>query len=116
MEVWLALLMAAAIVVRPLGIGPDFPGYAGNEERLAVQALPALAVALACRCATSKPRAASPGWALAALLAVLLLASLRDRFTLLGPDGAAFALGQVAAAAAGAWVLAGSRTAQFQPR
>jgi hypothetical protein len=108
-ELWLALLIAAAIVVQPLVISPDFSGYAGNEERLAVQALPALAVALAflLRDVEQLGRLRPGGLGLAALLAVLALASLRDRFSLVGPDGAAFAAGQVLAAAACAWLLAG---------
>lgn len=108
-ELWLALLVAAAIVVQPLAIGPDFPGYAGNEERLAVQALPALAVALAFLLADTERlgRLRPAGWGLAALLGVLALASLRDRFSLVGPGGAAFAAGQILAAAACAWLLAG---------
>jgi hypothetical protein len=108
-ERWLALLVAAAIVVQPLAIGPDFPGYAGNEERLAVQALPALAVALVFLLADVERlgRLRPGGWGLAGLLGVLVLASLRDRFTVAGPGGAAFVAGQVLAAAAGAWLLAG---------
>jgi hypothetical protein len=85
-EFWCAVAIAASIIVQPLVIGPHFPGFEANEQRLAALGLFPLCVGLAylVRGAEASLRAAPP----AALLAgggALLAASLHDAYTVVGP-------------------------------
>lgn len=101
-RVWLALAMWAAIVVQPLLISPDFPGFAFNEQRLAgLGLLPfVLAVVLALDVAVTRGLLGVRRTGSAIAAGVLAIASLSHIFTWIGPSNLAqFLALQLAAAA-----------------
>src|SRR6185369_5322259 len=113
-EVGAALCIAAAVALQTVLIGPQFPGLAGNEPRLAALALPAMAVALAyaLRAAGLVTGVGASRWDARAfaIVALLALGSLHHLYTVVGPSGqgqfVALELGSgVAAAAVLAWML-----------
>jgi hypothetical protein len=94
LEFWASLLIAAAIVVQPLLISPDFPGLAHNEQRLSVLGLVPLVVALTFLLEhLERVRQPDVSWPRTALLfGVLGIASFHHQFTVVGPNS----LGQFA--------------------
>jgi hypothetical protein len=86
-EFWCALLIGASIVVQPLAISPHFRGFESNEQRLSALGLFPLCVCLAylLRDAAVSLRTA-PAWALGGGAVALLVASLHERFTTIGPE------------------------------
>jgi hypothetical protein len=100
-RLWLCLLLSAAIVVQPLVINPDFPGFSSNEQRLAGIGLLPLCAALAIALIEADRRrviVASPAL-LGAGLGVVFVASLHHIYTLVGPANVEqFAVVQIVAA------------------
>ena len=87
---WLAVgsaLVAAAIVIQPLAIDPEFPGFASNEQRLTGLALLPLAVAAAAAARELRLRREPSAVWWAALGVLLALGSLHHVFTDVGPSG-----------------------------
>ena len=88
LRLWLSLLLSAAIVVQPVVINPNFPGFSNNEQRLAGLGLLPLCVALAIalieadrrRLIVPSPQLFAGG------MAVLVLSSLHHIFTVVGPS------------------------------
>jgi hypothetical protein len=89
-EAWGCLAIAASIVVQPLVISPDFPGFEANEPRLSALALVPLTVAVAIVIRELEERLGALRRE-AAILAVALLAagSLRTVYTFVGPSSLA---------------------------
>ena len=73
-----ALLLAAAVIVQPLVLGPASTG--GNEARLAALSLPALAIAAGALLRGARLQ----GWETAVLAAALFAAGLHHRYTHVG--------------------------------
>jgi hypothetical protein len=88
MRFWLCLLLCAAIVIQPIVINPDFPGFSNNEQRLAGLGLLPLCVALAIALIEAdRRRLILPSPALvAAGLGLIFVASLHHIFTIVGPS------------------------------
>jgi hypothetical protein len=87
-ELWLCLLLSASIVIQPVVIDPDFPGFSSNEQRLAALGLLPLCVALAIALIEAERRrliVPSPALVWAGL-GVLAVASLHHIFTIVGPS------------------------------
>lgn len=86
-ECWASLLLAGAIVVQPLAISPEFPGFASNEQRTSALGLVPLVIALAFvfeRLERSRRLRLTPA-ATVAVFTLLGLASLHHVFTIIGP-------------------------------
>jgi hypothetical protein len=100
-QLWLCLLLSASIVVQPVVIDPDFPGFSSNEQRLAALGLLPLCAALAIALIEADRRrllAVTPPM-LGAGLALLAVASLHHIFTVVGPSNVKqFAAIQIAVA------------------
>ena len=86
-ELWLSLLLSAAIIVQPVVINPDFPGFSSNEQRLTGLGLLPLCVALAIALIEAdRRRLIVPSTSLlAGGLTVLAVGSLHHIFTVVGP-------------------------------
>lgn len=101
-EFWCALLIAAAIIIQPLVISPNFPGFEHNEERLGALGVLPICVALAYLLREVAPALrAAPASVLIVGAVALAAASLHDTFTVIGPssNGQFVALELVAAVA-----------------
>ena len=80
-------VVAAAIVVQPLALDPDYAGFASNEQRLSGLAVLPLALAIGAVARDLRlRREPSPVW-WAALALLLALGSLHHVFTDVGPSG-----------------------------
>lgn len=101
LQLWLCLLLSASIVIQPVLINPDFPGFSSNEQRLAGLGLLPLCVALAMALIEADRRrliVPSPTLVWAGL-GVLAITSLHHIFTVVGPsDVKQFAAIQIAGA------------------
>jgi hypothetical protein len=88
LTLWLSLLLSAAIVIQPVVITPNFPGFSSNEQRLAALGLLPLCVALAIALIEAdRRRVIVPSPALlGGGLALLVLTSLHHVYTVIGPD------------------------------
>jgi hypothetical protein len=111
---WLCLALAAVIVVQPLVITPDYPGFSSNEQRLAgLGLLPLWAAAvLVVRDALARGALAPPARALAGIaLAAVALSTLSHVYTSVGPGslGQFVVLQLVSAAVLAGVVLASAR-------
>jgi hypothetical protein len=107
-EFWCSLLVAAAIILQPLVISPDFPGFEHNEERLGALGVLPMCVALAYLLREAEPSLRSaPTWVLTVGALALVVTSLHDTFTVVGPaSNAQFVALELAAAAVLAAMLA----------
>jgi hypothetical protein len=97
-ELWLSLLMCAAIVVQPLLITPSFPGFGHNEQRLSALGLVPCVVAIGVVLQDGFPGTLS-GASRVVLVVALLAYSLHHVFSVPRlPDLQAFMLMQVGVA------------------
>ena len=100
-----AALVAAAIIVQPLVIDPDFPGFESNEQRLAGLGLLPVAFAIAVLARDMRPREdLSAAW-WAALAVLLFAGSLHHVLTDFGPSSLGQFVALQAVVAAGLAVL-----------
>jgi hypothetical protein len=100
-------LVSAAVVCQPLGIGPAFPGFSGNEPRLSALGLIPLVLSVGVLLVRGWPDDWGRGRGLA-LTVVVVAASLHHLYTVVGPaDVAQFMVVQVVAAAAAVLLLLG---------
>jgi hypothetical protein len=121
-EFWCALLIGASIVMQPLAISPHFRGFESNEQRLSALGLFPLCVCLAYLLRdTAASLRTAPAWALGGGAVALLVASLHERFTTIGPEtkGQFVAIELLAAVVLGcllASVVAGRRQSELAGR
>ncbi len=119
---WLCLLLCAAIIVQPIVINPDFPGFSSNEQRLTgIGLLPLCAALVIALIEADRRRLIVPSpTLLAGGLAVLVITSLHHIFTIVGPaDVKQFAAIQIVGAvllAAGLLYTSRTTAAALTPR